>query len=146
MKTRHIAGLIFLGSLLAISVTGMLVTRLGTGPSPAEPGQAVMEQRKGEVIRLVQHWEPELEDAILDGQFYKRRERALRVEEAQQMLDQAGSLRSIGPLSSPSPLQGSFDLDLEEGRLNLLFTLSPEAPHRILDLKISYENHLQDPF
>ena len=61
--------------------------------------------------------------------------------EAREMLERAGSLRSIGELSFPSPLEGLFYLDLEQGRLDLSFILNPEAPHRILDLELSYEAH-----
>jgi hypothetical protein len=154
MKTRHKVGIIFLAGLIAISLAGMLVTRLKTGrsreapvatrPAPHRnpgPGQDLMELRKSEIIRLVQHWEPALEEQILDPQFYREADRKSRMEASAELLHQAGSLRSMGALSSPAPLQGDFQLEMEHGLLSFSFTLHPEPPYRVLKLAMTYEAH-----
>lgn len=154
MKTRHKVSIIFVGGLIAIALAGMLVTRLKTG-RPLEapvatstaplrnpgPGQDLMESRKSEIIRLVQHWEPALEEQILDPHFYQEADRKSRMEAAAQLLKQAGSLRSIGALYSPAPLQGNFQLQMEHGLLSFSFTLHPEPPYRVRNLALSYDAH-----
>jgi hypothetical protein len=54
------------------------------------------------------------------------------------MLMVAGAVKSIGELVPENQLRGTFPLECEHGRIDVFFTLTPEATPRLQELRLSY--------
>ena len=108
------------------------------------PAPEILELRKEQVIELLLHWDTELEKEIVAANLYMDISRERRKQECRELLDQLGEIVSTGPMIPENQLRGSFYLFGKEKRLQVYFTLSPEADPRVqwLSLELLPENQI----
>ena len=102
------------------------------------PASLILKQRKEQVARLVQEWDPQLEDEILAENFYLDWSREYRRKESSKMLEQAGAITAIGPIEPENQLRGKFIMHAENGNIEVHFTLTPESDPRVQSLELSF--------
>lgn len=102
------------------------------------PVSDILTERQEQVVELIKHWDPELEEKILAENFYLDRSREDRMAEFQKVFDQAGELQSDGELQPFNQLRGLFTLQGENGEVRVFFTLSPEKDPKIQQLNVSF--------
>ncbi len=103
------------------------------------PVSDILSQRKNQVIDLVQSWDQELEQEILAENFYLDKSREHRKHEVDSLWTLAGKILDSEALIPSNQLRGRFSITTENGKLNVFFTLSPEANPRVQRLDISFQ-------
>jgi len=103
------------------------------------PVSDILSQRKNQVIDLIQSWDQELEQEILAENFYLDKSREHREHEVDSLLTLAGRILDSEALIPSNQLRGRFSITTENGKLNVFFTLSPEANPRVQRLDISFQ-------
>ena len=98
------------------------------------PVSDVLRKRQGQVAELIQSWDADLEAKILAENFYLDQSREDRMEEAQMVLDKAGSINNIDEIKPSNQLRGRFKMQTDNGVVNVSFTLSPEKYPKVLFL------------
>lgn len=102
------------------------------------PVSDILEERKQQVIELIQHWETDLEEEILAENFYLDRSRKHRMADAQRIFEQAGAIQNISEMIPQNQLRGSFIIQAENGLVNVFFSLNPENPPKVQALNLSF--------
>jgi hypothetical protein len=100
------------------------------------PVSDILQQRKAQVLELIQTWDPELEEEIVAANLYLDISREHRIRECGELLAQLGRIRGTGPMIPENQLRGSFTVLGEKKNLYVYFTLSPEANPRVQWLRL----------
>ncbi|MDH5365379.1 MAG: beta-lactamase family protein [Cyclobacteriaceae bacterium] len=103
------------------------------------PASDILVERQEQVTQLIQHWDTELESKILAENFYLDKSKKHRMEEIQEVLNQAGEIQSMEQIKPLNQLRGSFKLLTQNGVINIFFTLTPEKNPKIQRLNVSYQ-------
>ncbi len=114
---------------------GLILEQSGIEPR-AWAASALLQERAEQVARLVQTWDPVLEEEILAENFYLDTPRALRRREAEDVLAAAGAITSIGPLAPANQLRGTFVMHGEKEDVEVFFSLSPESVPKVQALRL----------
>jgi hypothetical protein len=115
---------------------GLLMDK-GRLPPRTLPVSAVLEERKQQVAALVTTWDTARAEAIAAENFFLDHspdEWRKTIEEA---VGRAGRITSIGPLVPVNQLRGTFSLVGERGRVEVFFTLTPEAGAKLQALQVT---------
>lgn len=105
------------------------------GLQPRQPAVSpILQKRKQELLQVLPEWqltnaEPFADNFFLDVSIDTLRQRFGR------MYRQAGNIVQVGEIRPRNQLRGSFTLQGEKADIELFFTLSPENPPRIQQLK-----------
>ena len=105
------------------------------GLQPRQPAVSpILQKRKQELLQVLPEWqltnaEPFADNFFLDVSIDTLRQRFGR------MYRQAGKIVKVGEILPRNQLRGSFTLQGEKADIELFFTLSPENPPRIQQLK-----------
>lgn len=102
----------------------------------ALPASALLKRRAEQVARLVQTWDEGLGSEILAENFYLDQPRRLRMEAAQGILDEAGAIASVGPVTPANQLRGTFVMRGEQKDIEVFFSLSPEVVPKVQALRL----------
>lgn len=95
------------------------------------PVSDILQERKEQVLELIQSWDPQLEEEIVAANLYLDISRERRIQECRELLKELGKIRGTGPLIPENQLRGNFRLMGEKKDLLVYFTLSPEANPRV---------------
>ncbi|MEN8201487.1 MAG: serine hydrolase [Bacteroidota bacterium] len=95
------------------------------------PVSEILRERKEQVIRLIQEWDPELEKEIVAANLYPDLSRERRMQEARRLLDAAGTISHSGPIKAENQMRGSFVMYGDQANIRVYFTLSPEPEPRV---------------
>ncbi|MEN8124035.1 MAG: serine hydrolase domain-containing protein [Bacteroidota bacterium] len=102
------------------------------------PVSSILVERQDQIVKLIQHWDPVLEQRILAENFYLDKSREHRMNDIQEILDKAGVIQNIEKIQPINQLRGSFKLRAENGSIDLFFTLTPEKYPKVQQLNVSY--------
>lgn len=103
------------------------------------PVSDILIKRQQQIMELIQNWNPELESNILAENFYMDKSRDLRISESQEILIKAGIIQTANELEPNNQLRGSFNVQAENGVINIFFTLTPEKHPKVQQLDISFQ-------
>ena len=103
------------------------------------PVSDFLNERQEQITQLIQNWDTELEAKILAENFYLDKSRAIRMTEVQEILEKAGSIQSIDKIDPSNQLRGNFKIHVENGTINIFFTLTPEKSPKVQQLDISFQ-------
>ena len=103
------------------------------------PVSSVLDERKDQVAKLIQNWDPALEEEILAENFYLDKSREDRISEIQEVLDKAGEIQNIEEMEPDNQLRGSFKLRAENGFIDIYFTLTPEKYPKVQQLDLTFQ-------
>ncbi len=95
------------------------------------PVSEILEQRQKQIVKLIQTWDSALEAEILAENFYMDESRDQRMEAIQKILDEAGTIVAVEKMEPFNQLRGTFNIQAENGVIDLYFTLSPEKNPKV---------------
>ena len=104
------------------------------------PVSTVLNERKTQIVDLIQSWDAGLEAKILAENFYLDKSRAHRIAEIKGLLDKAGAIQTVGDIDPRNQLRGSFDIQAENDTITVFFTLSPEKYPKVQKLEMYANN------
>jgi len=102
------------------------------------PVSDILQKRKEQVLQLIQSWDDPLGAQILAENFYLDQSKALRQKAMEATLEKAGAIKEVKTMKAFNQLRGVFDVLTEHGKLEVYFTLSPEADPKVQDLEVSF--------
>lgn len=109
------------------------------------PASAILLERQQQVVELIQHWNEDVdtdtEETILAENFYLDRSREHRIKEVKEILSEAGAIQEVKALAPFNQLRGTFEVQTENGVLDVFFTLSPETVPKVQRLYVSFEGN-----
>ena len=103
------------------------------------PVSDILDERKKQVIELIQNWNPELEDKILAENFFLDRSREMRMSEIKEIFEKAGTIKETEDIKPYNQLRGSFNMKGENGSVFVYFTLTPEKNPKVQQLYVSFD-------
>lgn len=107
-------------------------------PRRTLPPSSVLDERKAQVARLVQTWDPALAGDLVAENFFLDRSRDEWKQRADAVLRQLGRVTSVGSIVPENQLRGAFPLSGENGRVDVFFTLTPEKTPRLQELRLTF--------
>lgn len=124
-------------SALNARLAALLVEK-GTLPPRALPISATLTTRQTQLAELLTTWDEKLCTAILAENFFPDRSRDAWIKLSRETLARAGRLTGTTPLVPENQLRGTFSLLGETGRVEVFFTLTPEASPKVQELRLTY--------
>jgi len=103
------------------------------------PASEILEQRKAEITGLIESGEIQLDSEIFAENFFMDQSKERRIQEIQEILDQAGAIQSIEEIAPRNQLRGDFTIRCENGEINIFFTLTPEKIPLVQQMDVSFE-------
>lgn len=117
-------------------VINLLLKQLGLQPRTIPPS-AILEQRRAELIRFLPDWpEAALSSGIFSENFFPDQSLELRRKAARELFDKAGPIKRVGEMKPVNNLRGTFLYEGERSSVEVWFTLSPENPPLVQELKV----------
>jgi hypothetical protein len=103
------------------------------------PVSDILAERQKQIVELIQTWDLELEANILAENFYMDKSREYRMSEIQEVLNKAGDIQNTNEMEPSNQLRGNFEIQAENGVIDIFFTLTPEKYPKVQRLDISFE-------
>jgi CubicO group peptidase (beta-lactamase class C family) len=100
------------------------------------PPSKILEQRKNQLVALFPTWESAMESGLFAENFFADNPIDSLAKYTRQGYERAGKVSVAGPLKAENQLRGEFVLYGERADLNVYFTLSPETPALIQELRL----------
>lgn len=132
------ANLTYAGTGAVNSRVGAMLIEKAKLPRRTLPPSATLVARTSQVARLVQSWDETLAAALVAENFFLDRSRAAWRELAAETLAKAGKITAVGEIVPENQLRGTFALQGEKGRVDVFFTLTPEADPRLQELSLKF--------
>lgn len=92
---------------------------------------------------MIQSWNEDVdsgaEETLLAENFYLDKSREHRVREVKEIMSETGAIQKVQDLMPLNQLRGDFEVQTENGVLDIFFTLSPEAVPKVQRLYVSFE-------
>ena len=124
------------GALIS-QLAPLLVEKAALTPR-ALPVSATLATRQRQISELLTSWEPALCNEILAENFFLDRSRDDWMKFARETLARAGRITATGALVPENQLRGTFALTGEKGRIDVFFTLTPEAIPKLQHLRLTF--------
>jgi CubicO group peptidase (beta-lactamase class C family) len=122
------------------AIIGQLITLADLKPRQL-PISKFLAERKIQIIKLLLENNWDITDSqismIFAENFFLDHSLELRKTASQELFNQAGKILNIGELDPKNQLRGRFDLKGEHATIQITFSLSPENPPLIQELKLS---------
>lgn len=103
----------------------------------ALPVSDLLNERKDQLIQLLNSWDEKLGNEVLAENFYLDLSRDNWIKKSEQILKDAGKINSVSPLSPENQLRGTFTLHGDKNDVKIFFTLTPEHSPKIQDVQMS---------
>ncbi len=108
-------------------------------PARKIPVSPILATRRQQVAELIQKdWPAALADAIAGENFFPDRSRDAWRKLTQENLAKAGAIHSVGEIVPENQLRGTFPLVTDKGRIDVYFTLTPEAVPKLQQLRLTF--------
>lgn len=107
-------------------------------PPRTLPPSSVLQERAAQLATLIRDWDSSAAKDALAANFYLDRSRADWSTESRELLAQLGKVTRTTPVIPLNQLRGTFSLIGERGRIDVYFTLMPEAHPRVQTLSLSF--------
>lgn len=116
----------------------LLFEKVGLKPRKL-PISDILEERKNQLISLIQTGDETLEDSILAENFFLDRSKEHRYADYKAILAKAGEIKNVTLLQPENQLRGSFTLEGENGNVDIYFTLTPEKDPKVQQLDVNFK-------
>ncbi|CAF3410100.1 unnamed protein product [Rotaria socialis] len=107
------------------------------------PTSKILAERKQQIVTVLLHnWDisdQQISTAFAEN-FFLDKSLELRKEALHELLSQTGKILTIGKFISKNSLRGQFRVECEQGTIQIVFSLSPENPPLIQELKLTKIN------
>lgn len=107
------------------------------------PASDILLERQKQVVELIQSWNEDVdsgtEETLLAENFYLDKSRGHRVKEIKEIMSEAGAIQEVQEFVPLNQLRGGFDIQTENGVLDVFFTLSPETVPKVQRIYVSFE-------
>ncbi|CAF2413208.1 unnamed protein product [Rotaria sp. Silwood2] len=104
----------------------------------------ILTERKQQIIKLIFENNWDINDSekskIFSENFFLDQTLELRKKVSQELFNQVGKILNIGEFIPKNQLRGRFEIQCEHGNIQIMFSLSPENPPLIQELKLSKIN------
>lgn len=101
-----------------------LVYMAGLKPRTS-PESAFLDQRKREIVYFMMDWKADT--TIFAENFFPDLSLERRKKQVSDLLAQAGGIISVSPVRAENQLRGTFTINCEKKKIEVFFTLTPEA-------------------
>ncbi len=137
------ANVTYAGTGAANTKVATLLLEKAKLPPRSLPVSNILAQRKQQLVTLLADsvWTETLAAEIVAENFFPDRSRADWIAHTRTTLAQAGRIHSVGALQPLNQLRGTFPLVGEEGRVEVFFTLTPEASPKLQELRLTFVGH-----
>ncbi len=109
-------------------------------PPRTRPVSPILAQRTQQIATLLADatWDERLGAEILAENFFPDRSRADWIAHTRTALASAGKIAAVGALVPLNQLRGTFPLIGAHGRIDVFFTLTPEASPKVQELRLTF--------
>ena len=104
----------------------LLLRREGRLKGRSLPASPILQERADQVQAFLQSWDASQGEGFLAENFFLDQSLEHRRREMEQLLAEAGTIESAGPLQPVNNLRGQFTLHGSQKDIQVFFTLSPE--------------------
>jgi CubicO group peptidase (beta-lactamase class C family) len=98
----------------------------------------ILQARKEQVAKWIVSWDEKLGDQIAAENFFLDRSREDWMSIIKGVFAKSGKISSIGPMRPFNQLRGRFEMESENGTVNVFFTLTPEKDPKVQELNVSF--------
>lgn len=128
---------------LNIRAVDTLIRLAGLSPEPVSVS-AILQKRKEELIRFLPDWKNAEQSELFAENFFLDNFIDTLRKESRELFTKAGKIREVGEMVALNNLRGTFLLKGEKAAIEIYFTLTPENPARIqqLRMRLKQENSL----
>lgn len=98
------------------------------------PVSKILEKRKSDLMNILPNWSESPE--LFAENFYMDKSLDLRKKEIEEIFKEAGTIKSVGPLTPLNQLRGYFTIEGEKKNVGVFFTLTPETNPLIQQLNL----------
>lgn len=117
-------------------VIDLLVRKLALPPRFL-PASEILQQRRSEIMRFLPDWpEAARHSGIFSENFFPDQSLELRRKATRELFEKAGPIRRVTEMKPLNHLRGTFLCEGERATLEVWFTLSPENPPLVQELKL----------
>lgn len=124
-------------SALINQLAPLLVEKAALTPRTL-PVSATLAMRQRQVAELLTSWDVALGNEILAENFFLDRSRDDWMKFAHDTLARAGRITATGTIVPENQLRGTFTLTGDKGRIDVFFTLTPEAAPKVQQLRLTF--------
>lgn len=103
------------------------------------PAIALLEETKKAIIDLLPDWNNAESSVLFAENFFLDQSVALRRAATQKLFIGAGAILKVGPVQAENQLRGQFVVECEKKKINVFFTMTPEARPLVQYLEIWVE-------
>lgn len=133
------ANLTYAGTSATNAKVGQLLIEKAKLPTRTLPISPILATRKVQVAELIQkEWPAALADALVAENFFLDRSREAWLKRTRETFAKAGAIRSVGEITPENQLRGTFPFVTENGRIDVYFTLTPEAAPKLQELRLTF--------
>lgn len=132
------ANLTYAGTGAANARVGALILDRARLPRRSLPASAILAARARQVAALIQSWDPATATPLVAENFFLDRSREQWATLARETLARAGRLQPPEDVRPENQLRGTFGIPGEHGRVDVYFTLTPEADARLQELRLTF--------
>ena len=100
------------------------------------PASQILEQRKGELVKLLPDWNNAEQSGIFAENFFPDYPIDTLKKYARDLYTKAGKIVAVKEMQAENQLRGSFIMEGEQTNIQIYFTLSPENPALIQEYHI----------
>ncbi len=104
------------------------------------PSSAILNQRKAELVQLLNAWDEKLGSEILAENFFMDLSREAWIKKSSEVFSSAGKITTVDSVVAHNQLRGTFVMHGEQKDVNVYFTLTPEQSPKIQELQIRISN------
>lgn len=133
------ANLTYAGTSATNAKAAQLLIEKAKLPTRTLPVSSLLATRKAQVAELLQkEWPTALADSLVAENFFPDRSREAWLKRTRETLEKAGAIKSVGEIVPENQLRGTFPLVTENGRIDVYFTLTPEAKPKLQELRLTF--------
>lgn len=111
-----------------------LIYMAGLKPRSLPPSK-ILEQRKNEISKSIQSWD-ETNLGIFAENFFLDLSKEKWKSNTEKIFKEAGAVTSVGEIKAENQLRGSFSIVCEKKKVEVFFTLTPEAGALVQELHV----------
>ncbi|MBS1559407.1 MAG: beta-lactamase family protein [Bacteroidetes bacterium] len=94
------------------------------------PVSPILKKTQGQLVKMLPSWNDEF-DLLFAENFFPDISKAHRKKETDELFSKTGKIISIGKMKPENLLRGSFEMKGENGKVEVFFTLTPEASPKV---------------
>lgn len=134
------ANITYAGTGAANAKVAALLVDKAKLPPRTLPVSKTLELRKQQLATLLSDatWDEKLAAEVVAENFFPDRTRTDWIAHTRTALAKAGKISSAGPLKPLNQLRGTFPLIGDKGRVDVFFTLTPEASPKVQELRLTF--------